>query len=98
MYEMITSDELFLAAGIYTGINALAFSWYAYDKSIAGTGRFRTPERVLLFLALIGPFGAFGAMQIFRHKTRKIKFWLVPVFLVLHVMVIISIFTGILRI
>ena len=95
---MITGDYLVPAICIYVGINALAFFWYEYDKSIAGSGRFRTPERVLLLLALIGPFGAFGAMQIFRHKTRKIKFYLVPVFLMLHVMVIISIFTGFLRI
>ena len=77
---------------LYAGINALAFFWYAYDKHIAGTGRYRTPERVLLLLALIGPFGAFFAMQIFRHKTRKIKFYLVPVFLVLHVIAIIALF------
>ncbi|CVK34609.1 DUF1294 domain-containing protein [Methanoculleus bourgensis] len=48
-------------------------------------GTWRTPERRLLFLALLGPFGALGAMRAFRHKTRKTKFWLVPIFLCLQI-------------
>jgi len=41
-------------------------------------------EGFLLVLAFLGPFGAFLSMQVFRHKTRKLRFLLVPVFLVLH--------------
>ena len=35
-------------------------------------------------IALIGPFGAFAAMQVLRHKTRKLKFYWVYVFILLH--------------
>ena len=49
----------------------------------------RTPENQLLILALIGPFGAFTAMLVFRHKTRKLKFRLVPVFAMLHIVMLI---------
>ena len=39
-------------------------------------------------MAFIGPIGAYSAMNIFRHKTLKTKFLLVPAFLVLHLAVI----------
>jgi uncharacterized membrane protein YsdA (DUF1294 family) len=68
----------------YILANALTFVAYLYDKRSAEKSGWRTPERRLLALALIGPFGAFGAMHLFRHKTRKGKFRLVPFFLCLH--------------
>jgi uncharacterized membrane protein YsdA (DUF1294 family) len=66
-------------------INGLVFFFYAHDKIKAKKNTWRTPENQLLLLALIGPFGAFAAMQVFRHKTRKMKFYLVPVFAILHI-------------
>jgi uncharacterized membrane protein YsdA (DUF1294 family) len=36
------------------------------------------------FFALIGPFGAYAAILVFRHKTRKLKFYLVPVYAILN--------------
>ena len=71
---------------LYALVNTGVFCLYGYDKHAARTGRWRIPESTLLGSALIGPFGAFGAMLLFRHKTRKLKFYLVPVFLVLHAM------------
>jgi uncharacterized membrane protein YsdA (DUF1294 family) len=62
----------------------VAFLSYARDKSAARKKTGRTPENLLLGIALIGPFGAYAAMLVLRHKTRKWKFYLVPVFILLH--------------
>lgn len=70
---------------LYALANIAAFLLYAVDRRRAGTGAWRIPEHHLLLAALIGPFGAYGAMRLFRHKTQKIKFRLVPIFLILHI-------------
>jgi uncharacterized membrane protein YsdA (DUF1294 family) len=69
----------------YAVLNGIVFFLYAIDKRAAqkNTGRMR--EDHLLLFALIGPFGAYIAMKVFRHKTRKLKFYLVPVCAVLHI-------------
>ena len=69
---------------LYVGLNALAFLSFAMDKVRAKRNTWRIPERTLLILAALGPFGALAAMVAFRHKTRHIKFLFVPVFAVLH--------------
>ncbi len=65
-------------------ISLVTFLTYGYDKLIAGSGRTRVPERVLLALAFAGgTLGALAGMWLFRHKTAKasfrLKFWLVVV-------------------
>ncbi len=60
-------------------------------KKRQGKTHRESPENLLLVYALIGPFGAFAAMQIFRHKTLKMKFFLVPGFMVLHGIILIRI-------
>ena len=70
---------------LYVLANIAMFCLYGYDKHMARVGGWRIPERVLLVAALIGPFGAYGAMHLFRHKTQKITFYLVPFFLILHI-------------
>jgi len=82
---MIPVSPVSAAIGLYVFVNAGAFCLYGYDKHAARAGRWRIPESTLLGFGLIGPFGALGAMLLFRHKTRKLKFYLVPAFLVLHV-------------
>ena len=82
----ILDFSIFLA--IYVIFNGIVFCIYANDKRKAKRNSRRTSEKRLLILALIGPIGAYSAMNIFRHKTLKTKFLLVPVFLVLHVAVI----------
>jgi len=57
---------------------------FGIDKFNSKKGRYRIPESKLLLLALFAPFGALIGMLLFRHKTRKIKFLLVPVFAVLQ--------------
>jgi|GEM_PF-301285 Predicted membrane protein len=73
------------AAVLYLVANLCVFLLYGMDKHRARAGDWRIPERILLLAALVGPFGAYGAMRLFRHKTQKTLFLLVPVFLVLHI-------------
>ena len=56
-------------------INMLTFCVYGIDKRKAIRKQWRVPERTLLFLAVIGgSIGALAGMQVFRHKTRHLKF------------------------
>ncbi len=85
----ISHPEFFLI--LYALVNGCAFVAYAYDKKKATTAGWRTSENVLLLYTLAGPFGAYAGMKIFRHKTQKIKFYLVPLFLLIHTIVITAI-------
>lgn len=71
-------------------INLITCILYGVDKLKAMAGGWRTPEKVLLGFAFIGgSVGAFAGMQIFRHKTRHLKFRiLVPLCLILHAVVL----------
>ena len=69
---------------LYILINLSVFFYFARDKIKAKKNVWRTPENLLLFFAFLGPIGAWGGMQVFRHKTQKIKFYLVPLFALLH--------------
>jgi uncharacterized membrane protein YsdA (DUF1294 family) len=86
---MILTPDFVLFVVFYLLINGLVFFFYAHDKIKAKKNVWRTPESRLLFFALIGPFGAGAAMAVFRHKTRKMKFYLVPVCAMLHVVILI---------
>ena len=56
-------------------INAVAFAVFMIDKRQARRGGYRLSERALLGLALLGgSVGAFAAMQVCRHKNRKLSF------------------------
>lgn len=70
--------------GLYAIASAIAFAVYAFDKSAAKHGRWRTPEVTLHFWGLMcGWPGALIAQSLFRHKTKKlsfqIMFWLTVV-------------------
>jgi uncharacterized membrane protein YsdA (DUF1294 family) len=73
---------------IYLALNAFALVIYGLDKGKAMRGGQRIGEGALLFSALLGPFGAYSGMRLFHHKTKKMKFKLVPVFLLLHLALI----------
>ncbi len=77
-------DTLAILALLYLGVNLLAAAAFAWDKRLAKRNNWRASENALLLLALFGPIGAFFAMRVFRHKTQKPKFLLVPLFLGLH--------------
>lgn len=71
-------------------INFITWVVYGADKIKAKSGKWRIPERTLLLLALIGgSLGALAGMILFRHKTRKPKFFIsVPVMFVAHCVIV----------
>ena len=65
----------FIVVGLYLVVSCITFVAYAIDKSAARNGRWRTQERTLHGLALIGGWpGAFVAQNILRHKSSKREF------------------------
>lgn len=72
---------------ILAAVNLLAFALYGVDKVKAKKGAWRIPEATLLLVAFLGgSVGALLGMEVFRHKTRHLKFRiLVPLFLILHI-------------
>mgnify|MGYP000485750380 CR=1 FL=1 len=59
----------------YLGGSTLTFILYAYDKSKAKRGAWRTPESTLHLFALAGGWpGAAIAQQTLRHKSQKKEF------------------------
>ncbi|MBP3301207.1 MAG: DUF1294 domain-containing protein [Clostridia bacterium] len=76
---------------LWIGVTSLiAFFLYGSDKARAKQNRYRIPEKVLLGIALLGgSLGAMAGMQIFRHKTKKLKFLLgIPLCLLLNALAI----------
>lgn len=67
-------------------VNLITCILYGVDKLKAIAGGSRTPEKVLLGFAFIGgSLGALAGMQLFRHKTRHVKFRIcIPLFLIVH--------------
>lgn len=72
--------QIFLVVG-----NIIALTVFGIDKVMSKKGGWRIPESRLLLIAFFGPFGAYAGMLLFRHKTRKSKFVLVPIFLLVQV-------------
>ena len=72
---------------VLVGLNLLAFALYGIDKRKAKRGAWRISEATLLLIAALGgSIGALLGMELFRHKTRHVKFRvLVPLFLILHI-------------
>jgi uncharacterized membrane protein YsdA (DUF1294 family)/cold shock CspA family protein len=61
--------------GVYAGASVMAFMAYAMDKNAAETGAWRTPEKTLHLLAVMGGWpGALLAQQFLRHKSTKAEF------------------------
>ncbi|EWH08981.1 cold shock DNA-binding domain-containing protein [Catenovulum agarivorans DS-2] len=62
----------------YAGLSVFAFLLYAVDKSAAQNNRWRTPERHLHLISLLGGWiGAFCAQNMLRHKSKKREFKLI---------------------
>ena len=59
----------------YAALSLVTFFAYAFDKSAAQRGAWRTSEGTLLFLGLAGGWpGALIAQEILRHKSKKASF------------------------
>lgn len=76
-------------------VNIITFTVYGIDKQKAKNNRWRISEKMLVGLALIGGFiGAIAGMQVFRHKTKHLKFVIgVPVISVLWIILCVYILT-----
>ena len=70
-------------------LNIISLLFFGIDKLKSVRRGWRIPELRLLLLALLGPFGAYTGMLLFRHKTRKVKFLLVPIFLFIQLYLIV---------
>lgn len=73
--------------GYFFIINVITFIVYGIDKLKAKKSWRRISESKLLWLAFMGgSFGAWGGMQVWRHKTLHKKFrYGVPAFMLLHI-------------
>lgn len=61
--------------GLYFFASAIAFFAYAFDKSAAARGAWRTRESTLHLFALLGGWpGALAAQRLLRHKSAKASF------------------------
>jgi uncharacterized membrane protein YsdA (DUF1294 family) len=72
------------------GISLAAFLVCGWDKFRACRSGWRVPEATLLLLAALGgSFGLLIGMRVFRHKTRKPKFYIgVPMILLAQVLAV----------
>lgn len=72
---MLAWDLSWLVGGAYLITSLSCFVAYALDKSAARNKAWRTPERTLLLLGLVGGWpGGVLAQQWLRHKTAKRSF------------------------
>lgn len=76
-------------------INIVSFFLYGLDKQKAKRRKWRIPEATLLGVAFMGgSIGAFLGIQIFHHKTKKVKFYIgIPMILGMQIIGIIVIQT-----
>jgi len=84
---MISDLELVLII-IYAALNIMSFALFGADKRKAVKNEYRTRESTLIISGFLGPFGALTGIKIFRHKTRKRKFKVIYLFLILHLILI----------
>lgn len=62
-------------AAAYVGFSVVCLLAYAFDKSAAIAGRWRSSESSLLLLGLVGGWpGGLVAQQLLRHKSSKASF------------------------
>jgi len=73
---------------VFIAVNLISMVLFGLDKFWAMRDGGRIPESSLLMLSALGPFGAFLGMVLFRHKIRKPKFLLVPLFLIIQLVLL----------
>ncbi len=72
-------------------MSVVAFFAMLIDKKRAIRGKWRIPEATLIGLAFfMGGIGEYCGMQVFRHKTKHIKFTIgVPVCIIVNIAVLV---------
>ena len=75
-------------------INLATFLMYGIDKWNAKHDFRRIPEKILLGSAAVGgSIGAYTGMQLFRHKTRKPKFYIgIPIIIAIQIGILVYIY------
>ena len=75
-------------------INILSFVLYGIDKLKAIKKKERISERTLILIGILGgSIGSLIGMNLFRHKTKKLKFIIsLPLILIIHIIVVIYLF------
>ncbi|PWW06516.1 uncharacterized membrane protein YsdA (DUF1294 family) [Paenibacillus cellulosilyticus] len=64
-----------LLVAYYVAVNFILWGMMKHDKQQARRHGWRTPEKRLLTLGMIGgAFGGIAAMQMYRHKTKHAAF------------------------
>jgi len=87
----MNTELIIIVAVIYIILNGVSLFLFASDKKKAVNNSFRIRESTLLISGLLGPFGALVGMRAFRHKTKKLKFVLIYVFLGIHIALVLFI-------
>lgn len=72
-------------------INLIGFLIMGIDKFKAQKGYWRTPEKTIFTITLLGGgVGTVAGMYVFRHKTKKMKFTIgLPTILISEIVLII---------
>ena len=76
---------------IYVAVmSVIAFGAFGLDKYKAKADKWKTPEKTLFILAILGGgIGAFLGMQVFRHKTKHTQFVIgIPAIMIVQIALI----------
>ena len=70
-------------------INILSFILYGIDKLKAIKKKERISEKTLILIGILGAsIGSLIGMNLFRHKTKKLKFIIsLPLILIIHIII-----------
>lgn len=87
LIEYFTITNIFI---YLIGINLICFLLMFIDKKKAKYDKWRIPEKILITIAILGgSIGGIAGMYLFRHKTKKIKFFLgYPAILIFEIIII----------
>ncbi|AGA60041.1 putative membrane protein (plasmid) [Thermobacillus composti KWC4] len=82
-----------------TIVNIVSFGIMGYDKSQAGSGGMRVPEKRIFALSLVGgALGTWLGMRTFNHKTKHLSFIVgIPALLLMNIVCICLLITKLLK-
>lgn len=73
----------------FVSINLISFVIMLIDKKKAIHRKWRIAESTFFLLSLLGGcFGTLLGMYLFHHKTKKLKFKLIPVICIIWILVL----------